>query len=320
MSEEDVNCLICNPPKINSKITGEKQYKCKRCGMFEIPSPFDEIRIPDLLNTETKRVLLSHTIRKMQKPHERIKLSEENVKNILKNGTLPTPPEQADNLILWLGKQTGANFGRATEISLIEIEAIMGAINATGVGAVLDYLEGKKIIGERKRPLANTQKIKLTFDGWEYYKELQRGSTDSKKVFMAMQFNEIGNRNYGLNIMFEEFKKNITIENINFELFRTDEEPKAGSIPDKLIVDILNSRFIIADLTYQNPNVYWEAGYAEALGKPVIYVCEEKFYNERPFDIRHKQTIKWNKDNLNKTIEELKATIRATFPDVAKMQ
>ena len=74
---------------------------------------------------------------------------------------------------------------------------------------------------------------------------------------------------------------------------------------------------MIADLTDNNNGAYSEAGYAEGLGKQVIYICEaEKFEKDKPhFDINHHLTVIWDNSNLQKFYQELKATIRATFPD-----
>jgi nucleoside 2-deoxyribosyltransferase len=58
-----------------------------------------------------------------------------------------------------------------------------------------------------------------------------------------------------------------------FILRRLDDEPKAGLIDDRMRAEIQASRFVIVDLTHMNRGAYWEAGYAEGLGKPVIYTC-----------------------------------------------
>ena len=50
-------------------------------------------------------------------------------------------------------------------------------------------------------------------------------------------------------------------------------------IDDRLRVEIQSARFLIADLTHENRGAFWEAGYAEGLGKPVIYTCEESVFN-----------------------------------------
>ena len=56
----------------------------------------------------------------------------------------------------------------------------------------------------------------------------------------------------------------------------------AGVIDNIMRMRIKEARFVIADLTHDNNGAYWEAGYAEGLGKPVIYICEaEKFEREK---------------------------------------
>jgi len=102
---------------------------------------------------------------------------------------------------------------------------------------------------------------------------------------------------------------------------RLDDIPKAGLIDDRLRNEIRTSRFLISDLTHENAGTYWEAGYAEGLGKPVIYTCEEsKFESQKThFDTNHHLTVIWNKDHPKEVVEKLKATIRATLPDEAKL-
>ena len=118
------------------------------------------------------------------------------------------------------------------------------------------------------------------------------------------------------NVILEAVKQS----GFNLDCWRSDRHCEPGDIDDDIIEHLYNDYIAIFDITCQNPNVYWEAGYAEALGKPVIYTCEESFFNKRPFDIRHKQTIKWNRNNLDEAVAELKSTIRATLPDAAKME
>jgi nucleoside 2-deoxyribosyltransferase len=78
---------------------------------------------------------------------------------------------------------------------------------------------------------------------------------------------------------------------------------------------------LIADLTDDNEGAYWEAGFAEGLGKPVIFSCEKAKFEEKKthFDTNHHLTVKWDKNSPQDAAEELKATIRATLPDEAQM-
>ncbi len=116
------------------------------------------------------------------------------------------------------------------------------------------------------------------------------------------------------------------VRQTGFDLFILPERPKAGLIDDRLRVEIQTSRFLIADLTHGNGGAYWEGGYAEGLGKPVIYTCEKKTF-ENPesrthFDTNHHLTILWESDpDKRKEVgETLKNTIRATLPAEAKLQ
>lgn len=57
--------------------------------------------------------------------------------------------------------------------------------------------------------------------------------------------------------------------------------------------EIRNCKFLVADFTHQNWGVYYEAGYAEALGKTVIHLCQEDDFNKVHFDIKQTQFILW---------------------------
>lgn len=74
-------------------------------------------------------------------------------------------------------------------------------------------------------------------------------------------------------------------------------------------------------MTHENAGAYWEAGFAEGLGKPVIYTCEKtKFENNKThFDTNHHTTVLWDMNDMKKTAQDLKNTIRATLPDEAKL-
>jgi hypothetical protein len=87
-------------------------------------------------------------------------------------------------------------------------------------------------------------------------------------------------------------------------------------------VALRTSRFVVSDLSYQNNyGAYWEAGFAEGLGRPVIYTCRKEEWDERKthFDTNHLNTIIWDPDKLDDAALRLIATIRATLPAEAKM-
>jgi nucleoside 2-deoxyribosyltransferase len=64
----------------------------------------------------------------------------------------------------------------------------------------------------------------------------------------------------------------------------------------KIITEIKNSRFIIADVTHQRAGVYFEAGYALGLGLPVIWSVRDDDLNNVHFDTRQYNHIVWESE------------------------
>lgn len=83
--------------------------------------------------------------------------------------------------------------------------------------------------------------------------------------------------------------------------FRADDAFEPGAIIEQVKDCIGRSDFCIADVSGANPNVLWEAGYAHALGKPIIQVSQET--SVLPFDIRALRTEKYSLDALKRSVE-----------------
>ena len=65
---------------------------------------------------------------------------------------------------------------------------------------------------------------------------------------------------------------------------RADEMQHVGGVVEKIYDSIKGADIIIAELTAANPNVYYEVGFAHALGKPVILLTRN--IQNTPFDLR----------------------------------
>src|SRR6266446_7055968 len=101
------NCIVCNTPNAQRQ-TGSgdfARFDCPRCGSFAL-SGTAEGSLEELLSeVPLRRSVMSHTLRRMQTPnnkHLRIINSDE-LPTFWRDGRLPTPLQQADNFILWVG-------------------------------------------------------------------------------------------------------------------------------------------------------------------------------------------------------------------------
>lgn len=148
---------------------------------------------------------------------------------------------------------------------------------------------------------------RLTIDGWEFWEELRRGRKVGSTGLIAMPFGE------ETLARFVEDVVKPAVESIpGLTLVRVDDQPKAGVIDNILRELIKDAPFVIADLTHANNGAYWEAGFAEGLGKPVIYMCEESVWKAKRthFDTNHCTTIFWSEDRPDEFTGSLVATIR----------
>ena len=70
---------------------------------------------------------------------------------------------------------------------------------------------------------------------------------------------------------------------------RTDMSASTDRIYNRIVQGIQRAAFVVADVTFSSVNVYYELGFAEALGKDIIVVAKEGV--ELPFDTNDIPTI-----------------------------
>lgn len=310
-------CPICREFELEGMLLtsadGNSQGDCRHCGKYLISG--SALHLVTNLSTKhaDKRPLISHTVRRLSFGNDRPLLTSDLLNDILLNREFPTPQVQAEYLIHWLGKY-GPSPGTLLCVTVEEHGAILGIQDINALHFVVDGLMKEELLKRYKTPDVAT----LAFAGWERYEALERGnSSGNKKAFMAMKFNEPE-----MDRMLEDCFRP-AVDQTGFSLEKLDDNPKAGLIDDRMRVEIRLSRFLIADLSHANHGAYWEAGYAEGLGKPVIYMCKKSVFENtdtKPhFDTNHHLTIVWDESDLDKATEDLKATIRATITE-ARME
>jgi len=232
---------------------------------------------------------------------------------------LPRPQELPDALVDFLGRTIAA----PGDSAWATFQGLRSAIGAPTPGAAQWAIFAARDLGLIGKDVASTLsgttvQMTLSAQGWARFDKMQRQRPDSKRAFWASKWGEPE-----LDRLVDHFLRP-AVKATGFDLVRLDDAPRAGLIDDKLRVEIRRSRFLIADLTHANNGAYWEAGFAEGIGLPVIYTCSKEVFeseDKKPhFDTNHHLAVVWNPTNLLTAAEQLKAVIRATLPAEADLE
>lgn len=292
---------------------------CSNCGGYDISgSMFTTIENGNF--SLGQLAILSHVVRRtISQPLVTTHFAD----SVLANAKLPGASELVDNLLLHISAELHGP-GEVTDLRAASLRAVLGALSSTGVRWAIEQAMGLGLLeGNATRTIGpdddyQVMQATLSVKGWERVEALLREAKDSRKVFMAMQFGDPK-----LDAVFKDHFK-LAVKQTGFNLQRLDDEPRAGLIDDRMRLEIRTSRFLVADLTHGNAGAYWEAGYAEGLGRPVIYTCRKDIFDDiikRPhFDTNHHLTVIWDPAALDDAMEQLKTVIRVTLPAEAKLE
>ena len=158
-----------------------------------------------------------------------------------------------------------------------------------------EYLDGKIF-----------HNVTLSLNGWDQYEAEKRGELSGNYGFLARKFDEPE-----LDDFVHDVLKPTVEESTGYKLRDMNDVSRAGVIDNIMRIEVRDAKFVLVDLTHDNNGAYWEAGYAEGLGKPVIYLCEQgKFDAEKThFDTNHCTTVPWDRDDDEDFRSRLTATL-----------
>ncbi|MBR7778932.1 hypothetical protein [Undibacterium rugosum] len=104
-------------------------------------------------------------------------------------------------------------------------------------------------------------------------------------------------------------------ETIRPALLRAEVEPQRADeilglnpVIEKIESAIKAASICIAEVSEDNPNVWLELGYALALGRPTVILCEKAVRSKLPFDVQHRPIILYRTDSRS-GYEELEENI-----------
>ncbi len=297
------------------------RIKCPICGTFDL----DRETYYDYLDAENplaqnlsklNRARIAHKIRTAQVlgPTGHPKLTSDFLERYIADGSPgPSPGQQAINAIKFIGAEIEKT-GERIEQFPPSFFAIIGSANPDFAADILFDLKVQGLVdGYEMNGIGEIPQLisaKLTLAGWEKYEAEKQGQISTNYGFMAMKFGDPALEPIVSSVIKPSIKSVL-----NYDVFDMRDVARAGVIDNIMRAQIRDAAFVIVDLTHDNAGAYWEAGYAEGLGKPVIYICEKSKFDSAKthFDTNHCTTVVWVDTELEIFKEQLIATIRRSL-------
>ena len=188
------NCPVCHTACGRMNAGGKAfAYECPRCGNFVL-SYHNNVDLQQTFvyakangEEDEKRAIISHAIRNMQKEDAWPTLKGDLIEAILKR-SLPTPSEQKDIFIRWVGDNIKAG-GDYIKVNSFSILAIIGARTLKEFYFILDHLKKEGLI-ESKTVVGGGDiyivEVTLSFNGLKYYEEIKEEDNNKKKELDTM--------------------------------------------------------------------------------------------------------------------------------------
>lgn len=102
-------------------------------------------------------------------------------------------------------------------------------------------------------------------------------------------------------------------ESIDATCERVDRTEYVGDIVEQIKAMIEDSIVVIVDLSESKPNVLYEAGYADALPRPTVYICSTPL-GDLPFDVRNKNVLTYALGGTAKLRQSLTRRLKGIVP------
>jgi hypothetical protein len=313
-------CPVCLTEGAERHGTGTLEVRCPNCGHHRFtPSASAMLDARDPGTGDRAR--LAHAVVRLP---DGTRIGSRLLRDLMDGAPLPPAGEQIDNLLLHLAATLRP--GETRSLPARDLVAVVGAVTVNETRWVIDEALSA---GWLRAPGGITtspdgwvlEEATLSAPGWQRHAELVRQGAKSRHAFMAMKFGDAA-----LDVLYRDHLRP-AVAATGFDLRTTNDSHRtAGSIDNRMRVEIRTSRFLVCDLTHGNRGAYWEAGFAEGLGRPVFYLCrrdvlESQDPESRPhFDTAHQLIIGWDPAAPASGMQALKDALRATLPAEARME
>jgi len=294
-------CPLCSLGAVdmqNDISHGIRLYECPRCGRFEISNSLTH-RIEQGEYSEGRHILSGLSRRAWEQEEQRMKrestsswkpyrIDEITIQDQLASLAFSRNPMDRMNMLLLLVQERTVDFREGVSLDFETDYPLVFARNApesfyfAQIAEKMGFLESSK-----GGPIQGSfSPLRLMAPGWERVDILRRSVVQSNKVFVAMWFDD------NMTPVWEGgFKPELLA--LGYDPVRIDFQEHIDRTDDRILAEIRTSGFVVADFTGARSGVYFEAGFAMGLGKPVVWTCRRDWIEKLHFDTRQFNHILW---------------------------
>lgn len=102
---------------------------------------------------------------------------------------------------------------------------------------------------------------------------------------------------------------------MHLSVVRADQIDNPGLISAQVIQHLLHARLVVADISFHNPNVFYELAIRHATGKPTVLISRSE--DKLPFDISDVRTIRIDMTDIHSFVTQME-TWRAELTSMAR--
>jgi nucleoside 2-deoxyribosyltransferase len=220
--------------------------------------------------TARDRVALSGAIRLATDQNRVVHLRGGELQPIILSHPLPNALAQWDTLLSEVAQRT--RFGESTppECSEAWASRLFFHLYRDLASMLQEMRTLVRVTTPALGPNGGDVAFALTMEGWREAHKLRDRRGTGRQAFVAMWFHD------GMSRAFNDGMAP-ALKDAGYEPYRVDFAHHERRIDDEMMAQIRRSNLMLADLTGGRPSVYYEAGFAEGLGIPVIWSCNESW-------------------------------------------
>jgi hypothetical protein len=257
---------------------------CDACGKYGLTEKVHHDLVAEGKYKDEKFKISGWTRQLSEARRQRFLVTEANLPELLRTAPVPrTPTDVMDRIVLQVYEHLPSIMG-ATPLHDHDFPLVF-ARNFEEFNDFVDLVQRMGLIVANR--YTNWWDCWLTVPaGWQYASDLRKSTPVSNRAFVAMWFDPQMDDAYTLGIA-------PALSDAGYTPVRVDREHYNDKIDDKIIAEIRRSGLVVADFTGERGGVYYEAGFARALGLLVVSTVRKDHIARLHFDTRQYNHIVW---------------------------